>query len=131
MEIHLNIIGYSLMVLSLLHLILPFYFNWAKELQLLSLFNSQLIRVHTFFIALIVFMMGLFCVTNSHEIMNTKLGKTIAFGLSIFWCIRLIFQLFVYSPKLWKGKIFETAIHIIAIFYWSYLSFAFYAVYTG
>jgi len=131
MELHLNIIGYSLMVLAFLHLILPHYFNWSKELKLLSLFNRQLIIVHTFFIALIVFMMGLFCITNTQEIITTPLGKTIALGLSIFWGIRLIFQLFVYSNKLWKGKTFETSIHIFAIFFWAYLCVIFYMIYSN
>jgi hypothetical protein len=57
--------------------------------------------------------------------MNTALGKKLSFGLAIFWFIRLLFQLLVYSPRLWKGKTWETAVHILLTFGWIYLSFIF------
>ena len=60
--------------------------------------------VHTFFIALVVFLMGVFCVYSASDIVYTKLGQQLSLGLFIFWTTRLIFQFFAYSPKLWKGK---------------------------
>lgn len=129
MEIHLKIIGSLLIVLALVHVIFPKYFNWGTELQSLSLVNRQMMQVHTFFIALTVFMMGLFCVTSSNEIISTPLGNKIALGLGIFWLIRLFIQFFWYSPKLWKGKTFETAMHIAFTCLWMYLSGVFLSIY--
>ncbi|MFY7938706.1 MAG: hypothetical protein ACOVOQ_15105 [Flavobacterium sp.] len=113
--------------LALVHVIFPKYFNWKKELQFLSLINRQMMMVHTFFIALVVFMMGLLCFSSATELIETNLGRKISLGLGVFWLIRLFIQFFVYSSKLWKGKKFETLVHIIFALLWTYFSFVFLA----
>lgn len=129
MEINLKIAGVLLIALALMHFIFPKYFNWNKELKSLSLINRQMMWIHTFFIALTVFFMGLLCLSSSTELIQTNLGKKIALGLGVFWTFRLLFQFFGYSSKLWKGKQFETVIHIIFSFLWAYLSILFWGVY--
>ena len=94
----------------------------------LSLVNRQMIWVHTFFIALTIFLMGLLCLTSSSELIETNLGKKISFGFGIFWVIRLFIQFFGYSSKLWKGKTFETSVHILFILLWTYISFIFWTI---
>lgn len=125
MEIHFKIAGVLLMTLSLLHVFFPKYFNWKEELKPLSLINRQMMKTHTFFIALTVFLMGSLCFFYSFEMINTDFGKVISLGLGFFWGLRLIFQLFVYSSKLWEGKKFETFIHIIFSIFWIYLCLVF------
>jgi hypothetical protein len=131
MDLHLKIIGVLLIALAFLHVIFPKYFNWKNELQSLSLVNRQMIWIHTFFIALIVLFMGVLCLTSSEELINTGLGKKICWGLGFFWGIRLIIQFFGYSPKLWKGKAFETAVHVLFTILWVYLTFVFLKVASG
>jgi hypothetical protein len=131
MEIQLKIIGVLLMILGIIHVFFPKYFNWKTELETLSLINKQMMQVHTFFVALMVFMIGLLCFSETNSIINTNLGKNIAFGLAVFWGIRLCFQFFVYSPKLWKGKTFETIMHVVFIAFWSYLTIIFFLVGTN
>jgi hypothetical protein len=128
MEIHLKIIGALLIALAMVHIVFPKYFNWKKELHALSLINRQLIWVHTFFIALTIFLMGLLCLTSSGELVETSLGKRICLGLAVFWVIRLFIQFFGYSSKLWKGKTFETSVHILFTFLWTYLSTIFWLI---
>ena len=128
MQLHLKIIGILLVALALVHIVFPKYFNWDKELSLLSLINQQMIRIHTFFIALTIFLMGLLCLTSSTELIGTNLGKKISLGLGIFWTIRLFIQFFGYSSKLWKGKAFNTAVHIFFICLWTYLGFIFWTI---
>ncbi len=125
MELHLKIIGCILIILAIIHGVFPRYFNWKKELSSLSLVNKQMMYVHTFFIALFVFLMGVLCLTSSKDLIETNLGKRLCFGLGTFWAIRLIIQFFGYSSKLWKGKNFETLVHVLFIFLWTYLSFIF------
>lgn len=125
MIIHIKIVGCLLLVLACIHTIFPKYFNWDKELTQLSLINDQMMRTHTFFIALTVGLMGLLCTTSALELTETVLGKKITLGLGVFWLIRLFFQVFVYSPKLWKGKTFETCIHILFVLLWLYISTVF------
>jgi hypothetical protein len=129
MELQLKIIGAILIVLALIHVIFPRYFHWKKELSSLSLINREVMYVHTFFIALVVFLMGLLCLTSSPEIVATPLGKRIALGLGIFWLCRLFIQFFGYSSELWRGKFFETVVHIVFSILWMYLSVVFFGIY--
>lgn len=122
MELHLKVIGVMLVVLALVHVIFPRYFDWKVQLSGLSLINRQLMYVHTFFIGLVVLLMGVLCFTSATEIIETPLGRKIALGLAIFWMARLITQFFGYSSELWKGKPFETTVHVLFTFLWVYLS---------
>jgi len=120
MEIHLRILGIVYIMLASIHLAFPRYFNWTEDLKPLSLINRQMMQVHTFFIGLTVFGMGLLNLFCADELVQTPLGKKICFGLFAFWGLRLIFQFFVYSRELWKGKRFETAMHIVFSLLWLY-----------
>lgn len=129
MELHLNIAGILLILLSLLHIIFPMYFKWKAELSGLSHINREMMYVHTFFIALTVMLMGVLCITSAADIAGTLLGKKIAVGFGIFWIIRLLIQLFGYSSTLWKGKKFETAVHITFSVLWIYFAAVFIITY--
>ena len=129
MEIHFKIIGFLLIILALVHIIFPKYFNWDKELSSLSLINKQMMIIHTFFIALTVLLMGLICLTSSSELIGTNLGKKISLGLGFFWSVRLIIQFFGYSSDVWEGKKFETLMHIIFSIFWTYISSIFLLTY--
>jgi hypothetical protein len=131
MELHVKIVGTLLIILALLHFFFPGYFNWKKELGSLSLINRQMMYVHMFFIAFGVLLIGLLCLTSSHELSTTILGKNISLGLGIFWTVRLFVQFFGYSSKLWKGKPFETAIHILFSMFCAYLSTVFIMTYIA
>ena len=125
MQIHLLIVGTLLVALALIHVIFPRYFNWESELKLLSLINRQMMLVHTFFVALTVFLMGLLCLTSSNELIQSDLGRKISLGLGLFWTTRFFIQFFVYSRDLWKGKLFETAVHAMFSILWAYFSSVF------
>ena len=129
MELHYKIIGIILIALAFVHIIFPKYFKWKDELKSLSLINQEIMKVHTFFIALVVFLIGLLCLTSSNELINTEFGKKVSLGFGIFWGFRLLVQFFGYSPKLWKGKKIETIVHIIFSILWLYLSLIFLITY--
>ncbi len=126
MEIHLKILGYLFVILAFVHAFFPKYFNWKQELSQLSLINKQMMEVHTFFVALIVFGIGLLNIFHANDLVTNAFGKFISLGLFVFWAIRLFFQFFVYSPKLWKGKTFETVMHILFSFFWAYCSWVYF-----
>jgi hypothetical protein len=125
LELNLTIIGSLLVGLGLLHGLFPKYFNWKEELARLSLINRQMMQVHSFFLALGLFLMGLLCLRSAHLLVSTPLGKEICLGLGIFWGMRLLVQFFGYSPKNWRGKGFETVVHVLFILFWSYMSTVF------
>ena len=114
-----------MILLAFLHVGFPKYFNWAKELNRISLINMQMMQAHTFFIALFLILVGLLLITSPFEFLNHSFGKKIGLGLFIFWLLRLIFQFAHYSPKLWKGKQFETNMHIVFTLIWLFFCFVF------
>ncbi len=128
MELHLKIIGILLIVLAIIHIGFAKYFKWKTDLSSMSLINRQMMQTHTFFIALTVLLMGILCFLGAKDLENTEFGRRISLGLAVFWTLRLFFQLFVYSPKLWKGKSFETSAHIIFTCFWTYISSVFWIV---
>lgn len=125
MEIHLKIVGFILIALAFVHIIFPKYFAWKEQLKSLSLINKQLMYVHTFFIAVTTLLMGVLCMLCASELVTTAFGQKIAFGLALFWIMRLIFQFCVYSKALWYGKRFETCVHILFSIIWLYISIVF------
>jgi hypothetical protein len=125
MEFHLKTIGILLSILDFIHLGFPRYFDWKNELKSLNLVNRQIFKVHTFFIGLVVLLIGLLCYFCSSELVTTELGRKICIGLSVFWILRLYFQLFFYSTDLWKGKKLETNIHIVFTAFWIYMCWVF------
>ena len=128
MLVHLHIIGVALILLAGMHVGFPRYFKWKEDLAPLSPINREMMQTHTFFIALVVGMMGLLCLTSGRLLMETELGQRISLGLAVFWAIRLFFQHFVYSSALWRGKTFETTVHVIFTVFWGYLTTVFFLV---
>lgn len=131
MEIHLKIIGSLLIGLGLAHAFFPKYFNWKKDLDTLDQINKEMFYSHTFFIVVTIILMGLLSIVFPEEIVKTKLGLGIALGFAVFWTLRLLVQLFGYSSNLWKGKKFETAIHILFTFFWSYMSIVYWLIFIN
>ena len=84
--------------------------------------------VHTFFVAFVVFLMGVLCWTSPEDLVQTALGKKICFGFGVFWFARLVVQFFGYSKELWRGRTFETVIHVVFGVLWTYLSLVFLGV---
>jgi len=122
MELHFKIIGILLIALAFIHVIFSGYFKWKKELSSLSIMNRQMMYVHSYFIAFIVLLMGVLCLVSATDLIETTLGAKICLGLGIFWIARLLVQFFGYSSQIWRGKKFETTIHIIFSVFWIYLS---------
>jgi hypothetical protein len=131
MEFHLHLIGILLITLALLHTVFPKYLKWKHDLSALNPVNRQIMYVHSFFIALMVALIGLLCLTSSHELLYTPLGKKIALGLALFWSVRWFVQFFGYSSKLWKGKRFETTVHVLLALFWTYLAIVFICTYLA
>jgi len=125
MELHIRLIGIILVGLALAHIVFPSYFNWKEELKPLSLINRQMMIVHTFFIALTVFLMGILCITSTEELVHTSIGKAISLGFGVFWGTRLVVQFVGYSAELWQGKRFETVVHVVFSLMWAYFTFVF------
>ena len=125
MEINLQIAGLVQIALALLHGAFPKRFRWKEEFSSVSLLSRQIMYVHTLFVALVVFLMGVLCFTSAPDLVSTSLGKRVCLGLAVFWGVRLVIQFFGYSSELWRGKRLETSIHVIFSILWVYLTATF------
>jgi len=132
MESLLKLSGVLMIGLALLHAVFPRHFKWKEELRSITLLTRQIHYIHTFFIALTVLLIGVLCLTNASELLNSTLGSKVSLGIFIFWFCRLIVQFVGYSPTLWRGKPFETSIHIAFALLWTFFSVVFgLAAYQG
>jgi len=122
MILSLQTTGVLLMLLGLAHAAFPRHFRWREETSGLSLLTRQILHIHTAFIGLTVFLIGLLSATCAPDLISTPLGKRICLGLAAFWGIRLVVQFLGYSPDLWRGKPFETTMHILFSLFWLYLT---------
>ena len=121
LSFQLKIVGASLLLLALAHAFFPRWFNWTEELGRLSSLNRQVFQIHCFFIGLILFLFGLLSLCFTDALLErTRLAQVVLAGLLVFWLARLVVQLFVYDPSLWKGNRFNTRIHLLFSLTWAY-----------
>ncbi len=121
--LNLRFAGALLIALALAHAPIAKHFHWREESARLSPFNRQVLLVHAFFIALTVGLMGGLALGWAPLLATPNpLGAPVAGGLAIFWGVRLYCQWFVYDRALWRGKSFETAVHIVFSLCWIYLT---------
>ena len=119
MTLALQVAGVLQLALALVHVIFPRYFHWAEELPRLSLVNAEMMRVHTLFVALTVAGFGLLSVGWAGDIAGTPFGRTFAVAVGLFWAVRLVVQFVGYSGELWRGKRFETGVHVAFVVLWA------------
>lgn len=131
MKILIETSGALLIALALMHAAFPRRFRWREETASLGLLTRQILYVHTFFIALTVLLIGLLCLTSADGLLGTVLGHRVCAGLAAFWGIRLVIQFFGYSPQLWRGKRFETMMHVLFSLFWAWLACLFTAAACG
>jgi hypothetical protein len=120
-NLHLKIVGALLLTLGLAHSMFGRYFNWQKELAQLSLLTRQMFLVHCFFIGLLVAMAGVCSLFYTGALLESgPLSRVVLTGLVVFWLLRLVFQLFVYDPAIWRGRRFYTIMHVVFSIFWTY-----------
>src|SRR6266508_63472 len=105
----LRVAGAGLILLAGLHVPIGRHLKWREDGARLSLVNASIFRVHTFFICLVLVMMGLPCLLDPSVFLeSSRAGAWLAWSFSVFWTIRLFVQWFVYPSDLWRGKKTET-----------------------
>ena len=123
-ELHLRVVGVLLLLLVAINVFdVPRRFDWKRELASLSLINRQIFRVHAAFICIMLLMFaGLTLLLPRELLAPTPLARAVLGGLGAFWFIRLLTQWFVYDRRIWRGKRFETVMHIAFSGLWLYFT---------
>lgn len=112
--------GAGLLLLAILHLPIGKKLKWAEDARKLTPVNQSIFHVHTFFICLVLVLMGLPCLLEPAIFLNpTRAGAWMSWSFAVFWLIRLYFQWFVYQSELWRAKPLETAVHVWFTLVWA------------
>jgi hypothetical protein len=120
--VHLKVVGALLVALGLAHSLFGRYFKWKQELAPLSLLTRQIFQVHGFFIALVVAMIGACSLFYTTALLASgALSRVVLTGFLVFWLSRLVIQLFVYDPAIWRGRRFYTFMHVVFTIFWIYV----------
>ncbi len=120
---HLRFAGALLLALAAMHVFLPKRLKWNEELARLSLLNRQIFHVHTFFVVLVVALMGVLSLLFAAVLVEpSPLARLVLAGLTLFWVLRLGIQWLVYDASLWRGNRFNTVAHVAFTALWAYLS---------
>lgn len=127
MILQFHITGILLILLALFHVGFPMHFRWKDEFTSVSLINRQMMYIHTLFLAVMLLLMGLLCISSAQELISTSLGRRVCFGFGLFWLLRLIVQFWGYSSLLWRGKQFETTVHFLFSGLWGYFTVVFFS----
>ena len=123
---HLRVVGLIMAVLVVVNLFVPGRLRWREELARVSLVNRQIFQVHTVFIVLILAMFAVLLLTSADALLEpTRLSRLVLGGLTIFWGVRMLTQWFYYSPAIWRGDRFNTAMHGIFSVAWVYVTAVF------
>jgi hypothetical protein len=121
-RLHLEIVGALLMLLGLSHALMGRYFGWTSELARVSLFTRQVFEVHTFFIGLLLVLLGACSFFYAGALLEpSPLSRALLAGMVLFWLCRLTCQWFVYDSALWRGNRFRTVMHVVFSVFWIYM----------
>jgi hypothetical protein len=122
LAIHLKIVGFLLIFLGLAHAGFARHFKWKEECERLSAFNRQMFRVHCFFIALTLVLLGACSLFYTKALLEpSPLSRVFLAGIVIYWLCRLFIQFFVYDSSLWRGQRFNTTMHVLFSVLWLYV----------
>lgn len=122
----LRITGIGLIVLAFAHIPMGRYLKWTDEARRMSLANTSVFHVHTFFICAGLVLMGMPALLAPQMFVARSLaGAWITWSLAAFWLLRLLAQFFVYPTALWRGKRAETVMHVVLSAVWLGLTLLF------
>ena len=118
----LRIAGAGLILLALLHVPMGRKLQWREEAARMSDTNATIFHVHTFFICVVLAMMGLPSLLDPAVWMErSRAAAWASWSACGFWLLRLYCQWFVYGSNLWRGKRLETFMHFGFTVVWIFL----------
>lgn len=119
---HLRAVGIVMAVLVVVNLIVPAQFHWREELSGVSLLNRQIFQLHMMFIILLLALLSALFLTSADALLEpTRSSRALLIGLTAFWGARMVMQ-WCFSPAIWRGDRFRTAVHGVFSLTWIYVT---------
>ena len=130
--LNLRIVGYVMAALVAVNLVVPVRYRWREESARMSLLNREIFVAHAVFIVLTLGLISALLLTSADALVErTPLSRAVLTGLTIFWGLRMLMQWFFYSPAIWRGDRFHTAMHWVFSGVWVYVTAVFTAALIG
>ena len=124
--LHLRLAGVVMASLVVVNLLVPRRFHWREEMSRLSLVNRQIFQAHSVFLVLTLALFSALLLTCGPALLEpTRLSRAVLAGLTIFWGLRMLMQWCFYSPLIWRGHRFNTAMHYTFSVVWVYVTTVF------
>jgi len=121
--VSLRAVGAAMLVLAALYPIYPRRFRWAEQLQRVELLTRQVFWVHIGFIVLLLVLQGVLLVGFPRLLLAPDGSATaLLVGMLAFWLYRLVAQLFVYDPDLWRDRPTHLVVHVVFTLLWLAIS---------
>src|SRR5262249_10307081 len=116
----LRLAGFGLVVLSLFHVVLWRALDWGREIEGLSPLNARVFAGHTFFIAFVLFGLGLLSLLEPELLLApSALARWLLFGVVAFWLARLVIQPLVFDPAMVSGWTASRPLRVGALALWA------------
>lgn len=119
----LRVAGAGTIALAFAHIPMAKVLGWREDAARMSPQNASIFHVHTFFVCVMLAVMGaraLFAPQIFIE--HTTAAAWLSWTYALVWALRLYVQWFVFPQALWRGKRFETAIHVLFTVIWTALT---------
>ena len=115
----LRLAGGSLICLSLFHIVLWRTLGWGLELERLSPLGRSVFAVHTFFIAFVLFALGLLSLIEPALLLvPSDLARCLLLGVVAFWIARSVLQPLVFDRAMRHGWTRSLPLRIGVNFLW-------------
>jgi hypothetical protein len=121
--VHLRAVGVVMALLVAVNLVVPVRYRWRDETARLSLLNRQIFQAHAAFLILTLALFSVLLLNYADALVEpTRLSRALLGGLTIFWALRMLMQWCFYSPAIWRGDRFHTAMHWLFSATWVYVT---------
>jgi hypothetical protein len=120
---NLRAAGAAMLVLAALYPIYPRRFGWGDQLRRVEPLTRQVFWVHVGFIVLLLVLQGVLLVGFAPIVLDENPAATaLLIGMLAFWSYRLLAQLAIYEPQLWRGNPLHTVVHLVFTALWLWIS---------
>ena len=120
LQILLRVAGAGMIVLALAHIPMGRHLGWREDAARMSPQSESIFHVHTFFVCVMLIVMGVRALFAPQIFIEpTAAAAWLSWTYAVVWALRLYVQWFVFPRELWRGKSFETAMHLMFTVIWS------------
>lgn len=77
---------------GIFHLFFWRLFRWKRELRKISSVNRGIVQILNLKMSYVFFLVAMLCFTLPEDMFQTRLGRWLMMGMSIFWLLRMLEQ---------------------------------------